>query len=191
MKKPRNSQPRLRHGQHGFTLVEMIVVMAVMAVLLSTGISQLRSVTDSLKLTAAANSLVSHFHFARSEAIKRNGRVVLCTSDDATACAASGGWDQGWIVFHDTNANGSREPAEPLLARKDRFSAMLRLTGNLNVARYVSFTPNGAAKLSSGAFQAGTLTICRQSDEPGEARQVILSAVGRPRVQRLRVSSCA
>lgn len=190
MNKLRTSQSRCHAIQEGFTLVEMLVVMAILAILVPVGISQLSAVSNSLKLTAAANSLVSHFHLARSEAIKRNGRVVLCTSDGAAGCAATGGWDQGWIVFHDANANGSREPVEPLLAREDRLAAMLRLTGNLNVSRYVSFAPDGAAKLTSGAFQAGTLTICRQSPEPQEARQVILSAVGRPRVQRLVVPKC-
>lgn len=191
MNKPRTPHARARAVQAGFTLIELLIVMAILVVLMPTGLSQLSGLLDSLKLTAAANAMVSHFHFARSEAIKRNGRVVLCTFDGAAGCSASGGWHQGWIVFHDVNGNGTREPSEPLLAREDPLSAMLRLTGNLNVARYVSFAPNGATKLSSGAFQAGTLTICRQSTGAAEARQVILNAVGRPRVQRTVVASCA
>jgi type IV fimbrial biogenesis protein FimT len=191
MNKPHTPTARGRATQAGLTLIEVLIVMAILGILMPMGVSQLNGVMDSMKLTAASNSLVSHFHFARSEAIKRNGRVVLCTSDGATGCSTTGGWHQGWIVFYDANGNGLRELAEPLLAREDRLSAVLRLTGNLNVARYVSFAPNGATKLSSGAFQAGTLTICRHSAEAGEARQVILNAVGRPRVQRTVVPSCA
>ncbi|MDP3762124.1 MAG: GspH/FimT family pseudopilin [Ramlibacter sp.] len=191
MNKPHTPGARGRATQQGFTLIEMLIVMAVLVILMPMGISQLNGVLDSLKLTAASNGLVSHFHFARSEAIKRNGRVVLCKSADGRGCSSTGGWDQGWIVFDDTNGNGQREASETLLAREDRLPGVLRLTGNLNVARYVSFAPNGATKLSSGAFQAGTLTICRYSTEAAEARQVILNAVGRPRVQRAILPDCA
>ena len=65
----------------------------------------------------------------------------------------------------------------------------MRLSGNQNVSRYVSFTPTGATRLIGGGFQAGTLTVCRESAEAGEARQIILNAVGRPRVQRSTVAS--
>ena len=53
----------------------------------------------------------------------------------------------------------------------------LRLTGNLNVAQYVSYAPTGATKLVGGGFQAGTLTLCNHS-LGGEARQIILSPAG-------------
>lgn len=191
MNKPHTSTACCRSAQQGFTLIELLIVMAVLAILMPVGISKLNGVLDSLKLTAASNTLVSHFHFARSEAIKRNGRVVLCKSDDGAVCSSTGGWEQGWIVFDDANGNGLREASETLLVREDRLSTVLRLTGNLNVARYVSFAPNGATKLSSGAFQAGTLTICRYSGDAAEARQVILNAVGRPRVQRIVLPNCA
>jgi type IV fimbrial biogenesis protein FimT len=54
----------------------------------------------------------------------------------------------------------------------------------------VSFEPSGATRTVGGAFQAGTLTLCRQSVASNEARQIILNAVGRPRVQRLEIASC-
>jgi type IV fimbrial biogenesis protein FimT len=69
-------------------------------------------------------------------------------------------------------------------------SSSMRLTGNQNVARYVSFTPTGSTRLIGGGFQAGTLTACRLSPFGGEARQIVLNAVGRPRVQKSAVSSC-
>ena len=67
---------------------------------------------------------------------------------------------------------------------------VILLRGNQSVASYVSYTALGATRLKGGGFQAGTLTVCRRSGVPTPARQVILNALGRPRVQRATVASC-
>lgn len=192
MNRPRLYRANSSASQNGFTLIELVIVMAIMAILMPVGIFKLNGVLDSLKLTAASNSLLAHMHLARSEAIKRNGRVVLCKSEGGIVCSAAGGWEQGWIVFDDANDNGQKDGTETLLAREGRLSSGLKLTGNLNLASYVSFASNGATKLAGGGgFQAGTLTICKFSTQASEARQVIINAVGRPRVQKTVVPSCA
>ena len=173
----------------GFTLLEMLVVMAISAVLMSVVAPSFSSIIDSAKVTSATNVFLSGLHLARSEAIKRNSRVALCKTADGVACASSGG-EQGWIVFHDANNNGSREGSEPIIQREMALSSSLRLTGNQYVARYVSFTPTGGTRLIGGNFQAGTLTVCRQSAQGGEARQIILNAVGRPRVKKAALANC-
>ena len=180
-----------RSKARGFTLVEMLAVVAIMGVLACVSLPSMKTTFESIKLSSATNVFVSGLHLARSEAIKRNSRVVICKSADGQVCSTSGGWEQGWIVFHDANNNGLREPAETIIQREQPLAASLRLTGNLNVAKYVSFVPSGATKLVGGAFQAGTLTVCRHSADAGEARQIVLNAVGRPRVQKTAVTSCA
>lgn len=182
------SLPQPRCG--GFTLVELLVTIALIGALLSIAVPSLASMGKSVKLSSASNLFVSGLFFARSEAIKRNIRVVLCKSADGENCAAIGGWEQGWIVFDDTNNNGQRDGAEAVLQREAPLAAGIRLVGNLNVARYVSFTPSGATKLPGGAFQAGTLTVCHHSADPGESRQIVLNAVGRPRVQKATIDFC-
>ncbi len=183
------ANPPLRHLQ-GFTLPEMLVVLVVSAILVALAAPSFSGAIDSVKLSSATNGFLSGLHLARSEAIKRNSRVALCKTADGVSCAATGGWEQGWIVFHDANNNGARESSELVILRELPLSSSLRLTGNVNVARYVSFTPTGGTRLIGGAFQAGTLTVCRYSAQPSEARQIILNAVGRPRVQRAAISSC-
>lgn len=175
----------------GFTLVETLVVMATLATLLALAVPSMTGMIKSVQLTTASNAFASGLFYARSEAIKRNGRVVLCKSADGAACSSTGGWETGWIVFHDTNNNGVRDGAETLLLREAALAAGVRLVGNLNVARYISFTPVGATVTVGGGFQAGTLTVCNRSAEPGEARQIILNAVGRPRIQKSSVGACA
>jgi type IV fimbrial biogenesis protein FimT len=178
------------HACRGFSLVETMIVMAIAAGLVVMAAPSMSRLADSIRLTAVSNAFLAHLYLARSEAIKRNGRVVLCKSADGIACASSGGWDQGRLLFHDLNNNGLLDAGEPVFASEERLHTSLRMTGNQNVGRYVSFDANGTTRLVGGGFQAGTVTLCRQSAGPGEARQIILNALGRPRVHKASVEAC-
>ncbi|HXD42081.1 MAG TPA: GspH/FimT family pseudopilin [Ramlibacter sp.] len=169
----------------------MLVVMLIAAVLVTIAIPSMAAIIKSIKLSTASSAFVSYLHLARSEAIKRNSRVVLCKSADGRECSASGGWEQGLIVFHDANNNGTLDAGEAVIVRAEALPSTLKLVGNLNVSRYVSFAPTGATKLIGGGFQAGTLTLCQESVSAGEGRQIVLNAVGRPRVQKVLLNACA
>ena len=182
--------PDTPRAARGFTLVELMVVLAVAGILLGAGLPAFTGLIRSTKLTTATNELFGAFLLARSEAAKRHTRAVICKSADGAACASAGGWEQGWIVFQDANNNGLREPDELVISRVQALSADLRLSGNLNVARYISYAPTGEAKLASGAFQAGTITLCHPSLRGGEARNIVINANGRPRVQKAWVAKC-
>jgi type IV fimbrial biogenesis protein FimT len=175
---------------HGFTLVEVLVVGTILGVVAATAAPYLRSVGAASTLAAFTDGFFTHLHLARSEAIKRRGPVVLCKSADGKACSLAGGWEQGWIVFGDADGDGMRDPEEPVLGRGVPLQPGFLLHGNLNVSRYVQFMPTGATKTSSGAFQAGTLTVCRASPERTEARQIVINAVGRPRQHKLTLERC-
>jgi type IV fimbrial biogenesis protein FimT len=187
----RQACPSSRSSWRGFTLVELLTVIAIAAVLVSVGLPSLGSAADSVKLSSASNTFFSALHLARSEAINRHGRVVLCKSQNGLSCAQDGGWEQGWLMFHDANNNAARDSGETVIQRAEALHASLRLTGNLNVEKYISFASTGAAKLIGGGFQAGTLTLCRESDSAGQGRQIILNAVGRPRLQKVDLTACA
>lgn len=180
----------LHVSRRGFTIVELLAVVCIAGVLAAVAVPIGRSFGLSSSLSAFAHAFLSHLQLARSEAIKRRSPVVLCKSADAVSCASAGGWDQGWIVFHDANGNGLREADEQVIQKIEAMPLGLRLQGNLNVARYVAFMPNGATRTTSGAFQAGTLTLCRASSGPAEGRQVVINAVGRPRLQKVPLASC-
>lgn len=175
---------------HGFTLIEMLVVLAIIGVLLCAAVPLASSVGSRMRLASVTNLFLGHLYLARSEAIKRNGPVAVCSSSDQQTCADHGGWEQGWIVFQDRNNNGRRDADEPLVHGVGPAPSGLRVVGNTTVSRYVSFAPTGGTRTTTGAFQAGTLTVCRQSAEPTEARQIVISAVGRPRTRTTTVAAC-
>jgi len=193
---PESPKPVVQPGRvaagarmRGFTLIELVIILAIAAILLGLAGQQFKALLRSGRLAAATNDMFAGLLLARSEAAKRNARVVLCKSADGVACATAGGWEQGWIVFQDTNNNGLREAAEAVLLRGQPLSATVTATGNQNVSRYVSYAATGSTKLINGGFQAGTITFCEHL-AAADARQIILSAVGRPRMQKAPAGAC-
>lgn len=174
----------------GLGLVEVLVVVAVLGVLTALALPSLTGILDRLRLSAFNNDVLAHLALARHEAIKRGQRVVLCKSSDGASCARLGHWQQGWLVFVDRNNNAQLDPGEEVLRQQAALPAGWVVKGNTPVSRYVSYHPIGLSLMVSGAFQAGTFTVCKTSVQAGEGRQVVISSNGRPRSQVAQLPSC-
>lgn len=175
----------------GFTLIELAVTLSIVAVLAALAAPSLDSIMTNSRFKTHANALQSSLLMARSESIKRRVRVVACKSADQETCTTSGGWEQGWIVFVDTNDSASVDPAERagIIDKVPALSGAFQLRGGGNVGNYVSFTSSGAAKLSgSDTFQSGVLLLCPAGG--GEARQLELFATGRFASSKTNVTTC-
>ena len=181
---------KFNRRQGGFSLTELLVALAIAALLATMGVPAMGSMADSMRMTNASNRLHSHLHLARSEAIKRRGRVALCKSADGVYCTSAGDWEQGWIVFSDTNNDGLREWNEDVIAVEGAQPARLLISANQHINSNVSYAPGGEARLLTGAFQAGTFTVCNDSAGRADARQVTVNSVGRARVQKGLLASC-
>lgn len=93
----------------GFTLVELMVTLAVLAIVVSLALPSMRSFVRQSNAATTSNNILTAFTLARSEAIRSNGNVSVCPSNtDQTACAAS--WNNGWIVFTDAGVAGVLNP---------------------------------------------------------------------------------
>lgn len=171
----------MQQNSHGFTLVEALVAMLVVAIIVGTAIPAFGRILHSQQLSSTSNRLVGAFILARAEAIKRRSAVLVeAIGDD---------WSDGWSVYADLNGNGSQDLDEPLLLQVTDLPQALSIQGNSPVSRYVRYTPDGSAKLKGGSFQAGTLNICSQNEELA-VRQLILSATGRVRRSKAPASAC-
>jgi type IV fimbrial biogenesis protein FimT len=167
----------------GWSLVESMVVLTIVAVMVAWGLPSFVGVVQQARLSAATHTFLSAMALARSEGIKRNARIVMCVAVSDTACATTGHWNQGWLLYEDVNGNGVFDESERLIHYQTGLHHQLLIKGNSTVSRYVSYGGTGRSYLHSGAFQAGTITICHRANSTAQGRSVVINAVGRPRVQ--------
>jgi type IV fimbrial biogenesis protein FimT len=85
-------------GRSGFTLVEMIVVMAISAILLTVAVPSFQQTIANYRINVEVNNLVGDLQYARAEAIKQGTTVVVCPSVDAATCSADNAWNHGYII---------------------------------------------------------------------------------------------
>lgn len=92
----------MKAKQTGFTLIELMFTLIVLAVLLGIGVPNFRDFIRNSRLSSAANDLLADLNLARSEAVKRRVPVTLCKSTDGTSCATDNAAPfLRWIVFVD------------------------------------------------------------------------------------------
>jgi len=105
----------MRKAHSGFTLLELMVSIGVLAILLAIGVPTFQNVIRNNRIAGSTNELVTALTYARSEAMKRGDPVTVCASSDEAVCTGDTDWSTGWIVFVDTDGNATRGAGEPLI----------------------------------------------------------------------------
>ncbi|MGH8501581.1 MAG: GspH/FimT family pseudopilin [Gammaproteobacteria bacterium] len=162
-------------GPSGFTLIELMVTVAVAAILVTVAVPSFQTMIESNGLTSQVNQFITALNGARSEAVKRGKQITLCKSADGNGCGGSTiGYEAGWIVFVDDNQDGVRQTTEELL----RFSGALKQSYTLresnNFVTRISFKPSGEAN------SLGTFVLCKDNNT-SKSRTVIVIRTGRMR----------
>jgi len=89
----------------GFTALELLVTMAIVAILLSAGVPTFKNYSWNLRMKTAMDSLQTDLNLARRRAISLNVQTVTCPSSADDTCSGNSDWQNGWIVFTDMNTN--------------------------------------------------------------------------------------
>jgi len=151
--------------QNGFTLVELMITIAIAAILATMAVPAFNDALLGSKLNSMANSFVGSAQLARSEAIKRNATVRLCASNDGVTCGGS--WRDGWVVL----AGGA-----PIFVQGPLKNGFL-LNGDVTS---IDFQPNGMGATSAN------LTLCRAKPSVGSLQRTLaVSVTGRASVAKV------
>ncbi len=99
----------------GFTLIEMMLVVVVMSILVAIAAPSFDSLTKKNNVEALQSQLLTALAVARSEAASRNRPVGICKSNNSASCVSGASWSDGWIVFEDSNNDGSMAVADDIV----------------------------------------------------------------------------
>ncbi len=169
----------------GFTLVELMVTLAVFGILAVAAVPAFNSYVKSNRLISETNSFVGAINLARSEAIKRRTTISVCRSENGASCTATAGtWSVGWIVFINTDNDSPAQVdgGEEILRVYGAFSDPLQSSASL--ANFITYTSNGF-----GSAQ-GEFVLCDTDGTTGTARKVTISRIGRPKLDTTGVGTC-
>lgn len=174
-----NNNAKIRTARNsGFTLIELMITLAVAAIILSVGVPSFRAVIMDNRLVSQANQLVTSIKIARSAAVRYQRNATVCASANFDAavpsCSASTDWSNGWIVWVDKDRDAATDANE-----------VISVFGPIHDA---STLTSGAAAFTYdargfGVTGAADMTLCdNRTAETG--RLIRVNAVGRTNVQR-------
>ncbi|MBI5438476.1 MAG: GspH/FimT family pseudopilin [Nitrosomonadales bacterium] len=156
-----------KQRQTGLTMVELMIVVTIAAILASIAAPSFNDLINNTRLTSTMSQLTSDLNRARSEAIKRNSRVLVCVragTDAAPVCGAGTNWQNGWVVCSDKDTNPNDGTPDGVcdatsttnpnpIAVHQALNARLTLTGN---AASICFNPSGTQGATPATALCGT-----------------------------------
>jgi type IV fimbrial biogenesis protein FimT len=130
----------------GFTLMELMVVVAIVAILAMLAVPSFTQFINNTRLSSTHSQLVNDLNYARSDAIKRNSRTLICVRNaDATGCANTTNWGAGWLVCADNDSDGACDASTATMPNPSKVQAPLNSALTLTASSAViRFNANGS-----------------------------------------------
>lgn len=164
--------------QGGFTVTELMVVVAIVAILLSLGLPSFRYITNAYRMSAEINGLLGDLQYARAEAIREGQGVTTCVSTTGTGCTGGGNWAGGWIVFSDPDNNQVLDNGEVVLRRQGAFTGVTPDTFNASGGlTAITYNREGFATTAAG-FPNTIITLHDSTSNAAWTRCLWITPVG-------------
>lgn len=162
----------------GFTLVELMVVIAIVAILASLAAPSWQAMIVRNNIRTAVNDLAGSLQFARSEAVRLNSAITVCASTDAITCANTG-FENGWIVRTGAQTN---DPDNQQLLQDTLPRQFVRIASVRPAFPIFTFLPNG---LPAGGFNGVTISVCPADPSMNSlTRNMVINRPGRIRIEQ-------
>ena len=107
-----------RHGDRGFTMTELLITLAIAGILAMIGAPAMGGLIARTTTATTEASVAGTLRHARTAAIMRNARVLVCPSLDGRRCQSSDDWQRGWIIAQAADHDGQPDPGKQIIAKK-------------------------------------------------------------------------
>ncbi|MEJ8846911.1 GspH/FimT family pseudopilin [Variovorax rhizosphaerae] len=175
------TSPREARCQRGVTAIELMVVLAVLAILVTVAAPSFIDLTQRNRVATEINGFVGDLQFARAEAIRRGQNVTLCASTNGTSCGGTT-WNNGWLIFNNGDPPDTTIDTgigETVIRKQAKWSSTDTFTATDGLA-VITYSRDGfALGLPSGAVQ---LTLNTSPANAKATRCVLLNLAGRQQV---------
>ena len=169
-------------------MTELMVTIAIVAILLSIGVPQYRYITYSYRMSSEVNGLLGDLQYARTEALREGQNVTVCVSADSVTCSGTVNWQSGWVVYSDPT-NAANPPAGSILRVQTPF------TGGQGPDTFVASNGVSAITYNREGFAlgvAGTIvTLHDPSANPTWTRCLVIAGPGLASTQMHQINPAA